>query len=118
MQLDKKEIEEQINRKIEIGTKQFGKDFKFLVIDILSLEKMLNPDSAEKKQSRIIPLAKWNDFHPYPSVRALRQYNVNKDENGFSACLEYGGENGGRILINEDKFFEWQAERKKLRNIK
>lgn len=117
MQIDKKEIEQLIDEKVNNGVKQYGKGFRTLIIEIINLEKMLNPNQTEKKQSRIIPLAKWNDFHPYPSVRALRQYNVNKDENGFSECLEYGGENGGRILINEDKFFEWQAERKNKRKV-
>ena len=73
---------------------------------------MLNPEKEEKK-SRVIELSKWNEYHPYPTVGALRQYYFKKDKNGFAEVVEHGGENGGRILINEDKFFEWQASRKK-----
>lgn len=111
MQLDKKEIQELIEHKIKIAEKQYGKDVKFLVIEILGLEKMLAPE-VEAKKSRLIPLAEWNEYHPYPTVGALRQYKFYKDTNGFDKVLEYGGENGGRILINEDKFFEWQRQRK------
>ena len=106
MQIDKKEIEEQINRKIELGTKQFGKDFKFLVIEILSLEKMLNPIQTEKQQSRLIPLVKWNDYYPDPSVKALRMLCFYKDKNGFENVIV---KRGHRILIDEQKFFEWQS---------
>lgn len=111
MQIDKKEIEEQINRKIELGTKQFGKDFKFLVIEILSLEKMLNPETQRK--SRLIPLSEWNNYYPYPTKGTLYQYHHNKEINGFDDCIEKGGNNCGRILINEDKFWKWHENRNK-----
>ena len=38
---------------------------------------------------------------------------MKKDTNGFAECIEYGGEAGGRILIDEAKFFEWQKNRGK-----
>ena len=108
----KEEIKELINNKLSDSEKKFGKDFKFALLEILNLEKMLNPEKEEKK-SRVIELSKWNEYHPYPTVGALRQYYFKKDKNGFAEVVEHGGENGGRILINEDKFFEWQASRKK-----
>ena len=57
MEINKQEIQEIMNNKIKAGTKKYGKDFKYFVLEILSLEKMLNPTV---KESRLIPLAKWN----------------------------------------------------------
>ena len=48
MQLDKEEIQEAIENKIKEGTKKFGKDFKFFILEIISLEKMLNPKVKER----------------------------------------------------------------------
>jgi len=113
MYYTKEELQETIENKIADSEKRFGKQFKFALLEILSLEKMLNPQ--EKMQSRVIELSKWNEFHSYPSVGALRQYYFKRKENGFEDVIEYGGENGGRILIVEDKFFNWQKSRKKVR---
>ena len=109
----KEEIKELINNKISDSEKKFGKDFKFALLEILNLEKMLNPTEAQAKKPKLIELSKWNEHYSYPTVGALRQYYFKKDKNGFAEVVEHGGENGGRILINEDKFFEWQASRKK-----
>lgn len=110
----KEEIKELIDNKIADSEKKFGKEFKFALLEILNLEKMLNPIEAQEKQSRLIPLASWNKFHDYPTVGALRQYYNRREANGFEDVVEYGGENGSRILIVEDKFFVWQKNRKKL----
>lgn len=107
----KEEIKELINNKISDSEKKFGKDFKFALLEILNLEKMLNPEKEEKK-SRVIELSKWNEYHPYPTVGALRQYYFKRKTNGFDSVVEYGGEKAGRILIIEDNFFEWQRNRK------
>ena len=55
MQLDKEEIQEAIENKIKEGTKKFGKDFKFFILEIISLEKMLLPEQTEEK----MPSMKW-----------------------------------------------------------
>jgi len=117
MQLDKEYIQNLIEEKIKNGEKKYGKEFKNLLIEIIGLEKMLNPETKEgnePKKSRLIPLARWNDYHDYPTVSALRQYKFHKDINGFDEVLEPGGENGNRILINEDKYFIWQKNRSKF----
>ena len=108
MQFETSYIQEMINDKIQTAEKTFGKNFKNALIEILSLEKMLLPNNQEVKKSRLIPLAKWNDYHDFPTVSALRQYKFHSKTNGFDEVLEPGGENGNRILINEDKFFLWQ----------
>lgn len=104
MQLDKNEIQDLIDLKIENGIKKYGKDFKYFILEIISLEKMLNPVET-KSESRLIPLVKWNEFHPDPSPKALRMLVFRKDENGFDEVIERRGK---RVLINEDKYFEWR----------
>lgn len=113
MYYTKEELQETIENKIEEAQTRFGKQFKFALLEILSLEKMLNPIESQEKKSRLIELSKWNKYHEYPSVGALRQYVHKQNKNGFDKVIEYGGENGGRILIDEDKFFAWQASRRK-----
>lgn len=115
--LEKKDIETMIKEKMDLYCKQYGKNFKFAVIEILSLEKMLNP-SSEEKPPRLIPLAKWEQYHTDYTVRALRQFYFYREQNGFEECVEYGGNNGGRILINEDKFYKWQEKRSKMKKLK
>ena len=111
MEFKKEEIEERINQKIEIGIKQYGKEFKFLVLEIIGLEKMISPSPEAEKRSRLIPLSEWNKYYPYPTKGTLYQYNFNRKQNGFSECVEKGGSNCGRILINEDKFWKWHNRR-------
>lgn len=108
----KEEIKELIENKISDSEKKFGKEFKFALLEILNLTSMLNPT---EKESRIIELSKWNEYHPYPTVGALRQYYFKREKNGFEDVIEYGGANAGRILIVEDKFFAWQKNRKKAK---
>lgn len=102
---------ELIDYKIKSAEKLYGKDVKFLVMEILSLERMLTPEPKEVKQPKLIPLADWNDYHIYPTVGALRQYKHYNTDN-FHNVLEFGGLKGGKILINEDKLFEWLENRK------
>lgn len=107
MQLSKEEIQAAIDEQIKSAEKQYGKNIKFTIINIIGLVKMLHPEQPEK-ESRLIPLAKWNDYHPYPSTGTLYQYKFKALE-GFNDCLV---QNGVRILIDETKFFEWLHNRK------
>lgn len=102
MQLNKDEIQMAIDSEIETGVKKYGIGFKIALLKVISLEKLLNP---EKKETRLIPLIKWNDYHSDPSVPALRMLVFRKDENGFNDVIE---RRGRRILINESKYFEWR----------
>jgi hypothetical protein len=114
MQIDKTEIENMINFKIDNAQKKFGVEFKFTLIEILSLEKMLAPKAETEEKNRLIPLTKWNDYHPDPSVCALRMLAFNKDRNGFDKVIE---RRGHRVLINEQAYFEWQEQNKKISNV-
>lgn len=104
MNLDKQEIQEIINNKIKDGTKKYGKDFKYFILEILSLEKMLNP---AVKESRLIPLAKWNDYHDYPKVGSLRQFHFYNTDN-FNKCVV---QNGKRVLLDENEVLNWLRNR-------
>jgi len=55
-------------------------------------------------QPRLIPVAKWKNYHDYPSIGTLRQLIFRADENGFNDVIR---RIGGRVLINEQAFFEW-----------
>lgn len=116
MELSKDEIQLAIDNKIKDGVRKYGKDFKHFALEIIGLEKMLAPEVKEAKQARLIPLAHWNKYHTYPTVGALRQYRYYNTDN-FCEILEFGGINGGKILINEDKYFEWQLKHSKKNQI-
>lgn len=105
MDIDEKEIQEIISQKIKDGEKKYGKEFKFLVLEIIGLEKMITPAAVQEEQkSRLIPLVKWNEFHPDPSVNALRMLVFRKEQNGFNDVIT---RRGHRILIDEAKYFQW-----------
>ena len=52
---------------------------------------------------RLIPLNKWPEFHPWPSVGGLRHMAFYRDTNGFNEAFV---KIGRRLLIDESKFFE------------
>ena len=53
---------------------------------------------------RLIPLAQWNDYHDWPTIGGLRHYAFMRHKNGFDKVLSKVGK---RLLIDEEKFFEW-----------
>lgn len=59
-----------------------------------------------EQPSRLIPLTRWNDFHPWPPLGGLRHLAFNREENGFSRCVRKVGR---RLLIDEAEFFAWVA---------
>ncbi len=62
--------------------------------------------STEKtgQEKRLIPVTKWNDFHSWPPIGGLRHLIFYEKTNGFSHCILRIGR---RVLIDENKFFEW-----------
>lgn len=111
MNLDKQEIQDALDNQILQAEKIYGKDVKFTILNIIGLVKMLAPNIAEEKPSRLIPLSEWDNYHIYPTVGALRQYYFRRKSNGFEYCIIHGGEKGTRLLIDENKFFEWHNSR-------
>ncbi len=64
-------------------------------------------DTAQVKttpQNRLIPLCDWNKHHEWPTVAALRSYAFMRDRNGFDKVVSKVGK---RLVIDEEKFFEW-----------
>ena len=57
--------------------------------------------------TRLIPLSKWNDYHDYPTVSALRHLVFFEEQNNFSKVLRRLGK---RIYICEKSFFDWVSE--------
>ena len=55
---------------------------------------------------RLIPAAKFNEYHPWPSVSALRWMIFHSKTNGLD---DYGviKRAGRRVLIDEQAFFNW-----------
>lgn len=60
-------------------------------------------------KTRLIPVPKWNDYHVWPPVGGLRHLIFYEKSNGFSSCVVRIGR---RVLIDEEKFFEWAAKGK------
>ena len=57
--------------------------------------------------TRLIPVTKWNDYHPWPPYGGIRHYIFNAEDNGFTKCVRRVGR---RVLIDERAFFEWVDE--------
>lgn len=58
-------------------------------------------------QGRIIPLADWPKFHPWPPLGGLRHLAFHAKTNGFDKVLH---KVGSRVLIDEDAFFQWVTQ--------
>ncbi|MDD3237913.1 MAG: hypothetical protein PHV37_07445 [Candidatus Gastranaerophilales bacterium] len=52
----------------------------------------------------LIPVSKWNEYFPYPSVASIRQYIFYKRRNGFDKVLRWMGK---RQYICVAAFNEW-----------
>jgi len=57
-----------------------------------------------EKQTKLIPLTSWSDYHPWPPVGGLRHLVFHAKTNGFDSVIRRAGK---RILINEQAFFDW-----------
>jgi len=67
-------------------------------------KKMENTTEMNNQKTRLIPVTKWNEFHLWPPIGGLRHLIFYEHTNGFNHCIVRVGR---RVLINEDKFFEW-----------
>lgn len=107
MNFDKKEIQILIDIELSQAEKRFGKEFKSALIKIMSLEKLLNPQPEQEKQSRLIPLPLWENYHDYPTLAGMRMKVFNEETNGFK---DFGvvHREGKRVFIDEDAWFRWR----------
>ncbi len=53
---------------------------------------------------RLIPVSRWNHFHPWPTQAGLRYLIFHANKNGFHKVVR---RNGRRVLIDEQAFFKW-----------
>ncbi len=58
-------------------------------------------------KSKLIPLTKWPEHHPWPSPAGLRYLVFHAAANGFHKVIRRVGR---RILIDEEAFFAWVEE--------
>ncbi len=65
---------------------------------------MGNTSEKISPKTRLIPVTKWNEYHAWPPVGGLRHLIFYEHTNGFNHCVVRVGR---RVLIDEDKFFEW-----------
>ena len=65
--------------------------------------------AGESKQTRLIPVSKWNEFHEWPPVGGMRHLIFFRNENGFAKVLKRPNRTW---LIDEKAFFKWVSEKK------
>jgi hypothetical protein len=65
--------------------------------------------AMEPKQTRFIPVSKWNEFHEWPPVGGMRHLIFFRNENGFAKVLKRPNRTW---LIDEKAFFKWVSEKK------
>lgn len=58
----------------------------------------------ERKESRLIPATKWDEYHPWPSIGGIRHLIAHRKK---KKCEHVFIKAGGRWLIVEDAFFTW-----------
>ncbi len=63
----------------------------------------------EINKRRLIPLTRWGDYHPFPSVSALRALVFNSRHNGFDKVIRRVGK---RILLDEAAWFQFVDNQK------
>ena len=87
--MQKDMLQNALDDEIASGEKTFGPDFKLRIVKILGLYSLIHPE-GEHKESRRIPLSEWGDYHKYPSVGTLYQWNAKAKENGFEVLGVFG----------------------------
>jgi hypothetical protein len=82
-----------------------------MVCDFYSFELEFFNDllKSDTRKPRFIPVTKWDKYHEWPSVSGLRWLIHNSETNGFNRVVVKAG---GRVIIDENAFFEWMRVRK------
>lgn len=73
------------------------------------LEELELKSKEPLPQNRLIPLSKWNSYHDWPTLGALRSLRFMGHKNGFDkVCRKIGR----RLVIDEKAFFDWTKGKK------
>lgn len=72
-------------------------------------EKKFEEEKKVSQPGRFIPVARWNDYHPWPPIGGLRYLIFHEKSNGFSSCVVRIGR---KVLIDEEAFFAWVKSQK------
>lgn len=66
----------------------------------------MNNESRETlpRRTRLIPVTKWGQHHPWPPIGGLRHLIFHAESNGFHTVIRRVGRS---VLIDEMCFFEW-----------
>lgn len=67
--------------------------------------------SDRQTTPELIPVAKWNEYHDWPTTSALRHLIWAANSNGFDKAIRRVGR---RVLIDEPSFYEWVEEQNSL----
>jgi hypothetical protein len=60
--------------------------------------------SDSTSATTLVPVDKWPERHPWPTVGGLRHLIFNAKSNGFHKVVRRAGR---RVLIDEAAFFQW-----------
>jgi hypothetical protein len=58
--------------------------------------------SRDTQETRLIPVPKWNDYHPWPPAGGLRHLIFNAETNGFKSAFKRVNRS---VLVDETEFF-------------
>lgn len=72
---------------------------------------IIKNQSLKSSLCRLIPIVDWPKFHCWPPIGGLRHLNFYKETNGFDKVVKKIGK---RVLIDEQKFFEWVDEKNNM----
>ncbi len=65
-----------------------------------------NEKNGRTTPDRLIPMNKWEEFHPWPPIGGMRHIRFYAKEKGATDCFV---KKGSRVLIRERAFLEWAS---------
>lgn len=78
---------------------------KSILLEQQKPHEKTSPDiESTPPKDRLIPLTKWNKYHDWPTIGALRAYIHEEYKNGFAVAFKRVGR---KIVIDEKAFFQW-----------
>lgn len=63
---------------------------------------------SNENKSRLVPVTKWNEYHVWPTIGGLRHLVANAKKKKLEHVVVKAS---GRVLIDEDAFFQWAKDK-------